>query len=212
MNHWDFAARLDALKSDARLRVRRTVASPQDAHLAIDGRDLLSFAGNDYLGLAGDARIVAAAQEGAARYGVGSGASHLLSGHFESHAALEEKLAAFVGMERALSFSTGYLANLAILTALADRDAHIFADKLNHACLNDGARLSRAEFKRYNHLDLVQLASFTWRRWASPPALPAPSWPGAPTSSNGFCRRHAATSSPLPRRRCSHTPRSLPSI
>jgi 8-amino-7-oxononanoate synthase len=157
MNAWNFAARLEALKSEARLRARRTVASPQGAHLTIDGRELLSFAGNDYLGLAGDARLVAAAKDGAERYGAGSGASHLLSGHFESHAALEEKLAAFVGMERALTFSTGYLANLAILTALADRETDIFGDKLNHACLNDGARLSRAEFKRYNHLDLAQL-------------------------------------------------------
>src|SRR6202008_4373112 len=78
-------------------------------------------------------------------------------GHFEAHAALEDKLASFAGMERALTFSTGYLANLAILTVLADRETDIFADKLNHACLNDGARLSRAEFKRYGHLDLAQL-------------------------------------------------------
>lgn len=157
MSNWNFAGRLDALKSDARLRVRRTVESPQGTRLRIDGRELLSFAGNDYLGLAADSRLVAAAQSGAERYGVGSGASHLLSGHFEAHAQLEHRLAAFVQCERALSFSTGYMANLAILTALADREAHIFADKLNHACLNDGARLSRAEFKRYNHLDLIQL-------------------------------------------------------
>lgn len=157
MSHWDFSARLDALKSAARLRVRRTVASPQAARLVIDGRDMLSFAGNDYLGLAGDDRLIAAAQAGAERYGVGSGAAHMLSGHFASHAQLETRLASFVRQERALTFSTGYLANLAMLTALADRETDIFADKLNHACLNDGAVLSRGGFKRYNHLDLAQL-------------------------------------------------------
>ena len=153
----DFSAQLAQLKQDAQLRTRRTVTSAQGPRLRVAGREVLSFASNDYLGLANDARLVAAAQQGAERYGVGSGASHLLSGHGEAHALLETRLAQFVGMQSALFFGSGYLANQGILTALAMRDCTIFADKLNHACLNDGAVLSRADFKRYAHLDLVQL-------------------------------------------------------
>ena len=153
----DFSAQLAQLKQDAQLRTRRTVTSAQGPVLHVAGREVLSFASNDYLGLANDARLVAAAKQGAERYGVGSGASHLLSGHSEAHALLETRLAQFVGMERALFFGSGYLANQGILTTLAGRDDTIFADKLNHACLNDGAILSRANFKRYAHLDLAQL-------------------------------------------------------
>ena len=153
----DFSAQLAQLKQDAQLRTRRTVTSAQGPRLRVAGREVLCFASNDYLGLANDARLVAAAKQGAERYGVGSGASHLLSGHSEAHALLETRLAQFVGMESALFFGSGYLANQGILTALAGRDDTIFADKLNHACLNDGALLSRANFKRYAHLDLAQL-------------------------------------------------------
>lgn len=153
----DFSAQLAQLKQDAQLRTRRTVTSAQGPVLHVAGREVLSFASNDYLGLANDARLVAAAKQGAQRYGVGSGASHLLSGHSEAHALLETRLAQFVGMERALFFGSGYLANQGILTTLAGRDDTIFADKLNHACLNDGAILSRANFKRYAHLNLAQL-------------------------------------------------------
>ena len=153
----DFSAQLAQLKQDAQLRTRRTVTSAQGPVLHVAGREVLSFASNDYLGLANDARLVVAAKQGAQRYGVGSGASHLLSGHSEAHALLETRLAQFVGMERALFFGSGYLANQGILTTLAGRDDTIFADKLNHACLNDGAILSRANFKRYAHLDLAQL-------------------------------------------------------
>ncbi len=153
----DFSAQLAQLKQDAQLRTRRTVTSAQGPRLRVAGHEVLSFASNDYLGLANDARLVAAAQQGAERYGVGSGASHLLSGHSEAHALLEARLAQFVGMQSALFFGSGYLANQGILSALAGRDDSIFADKLNHACLNDGAILSRANFKRYAHLDLAQL-------------------------------------------------------
>ena len=153
----DSSAQLAQLKQDAQLRTRRTVTSAQGPVLHVAGREVLSFASNDYLGLANDARLVAAAKQGAQRYGVGSGASHLLSGHSEAHALLETRLAQFVGVERALFFGSGYLANQGILTTLAGRDDTIFADKLNHACLNDGAILSRANFKRYAHLDLAQL-------------------------------------------------------
>ena len=141
-------------------RERRIVESAQGARLRVDGREMLHFGSNDYLGLAGDRRVVAAAQAGAARYGVGSGASHLISGHFVPHDAMERELAAWVAPcsnARALLFSTGYLANLAIVTALVGRGDAVFADKLNHACLNDAALLSRADFVRYAHGDLKAL-------------------------------------------------------
>jgi 8-amino-7-oxononanoate synthase len=141
-------------------RIRRTLASAPGARIVVDGREVVSFASNDYLGLANHPDVVAAAREGAARWGAGAGASHLICGHFAPHAALEAELAAFVrpcAGARALTFSSGYLANLAILTALAGRGDAIFADRLNHACLNDGALLSRAEFIRYPHADAAAL-------------------------------------------------------
>jgi 8-amino-7-oxononanoate synthase len=142
-------------------RIRRTLASPQGARVVVDGGEFVAFASNDYLGLANHPEVVAAARAAAARWGAGAGASHLICGHFAPHAALEIELAAFVrpcAGARALTFSSGYLANLAILTALAGRDDAIFADRLDHACLNDGALLSRAEFVRYPHGDVAALA------------------------------------------------------
>lgn len=142
------------------LRLRRTVASPPGARVTVDGMRLVNFASNDYLGLANHPQVVAAAREGAARWGAGAGASHLICGHTAAHAALEAELAAWAGPcagAQALTFGSGYLANLAILTALAGRGDAIFADRLNHACLNDGALLSRADFVRYPHCDLAQL-------------------------------------------------------
>ena len=141
-------------------RERRTLESAPGAHVVVDGRRVVAFASNDYLGLASHPEVVAAARDGAVRWGVGAGASHLVSGHFAPHAALETELAAFMrpaGGVRALTFSSGYLANLAILTALAGRSAAIFADRLNHACLNDGALLARAEFVRFPHADVETL-------------------------------------------------------
>ncbi|MES2898377.1 MAG: 8-amino-7-oxononanoate synthase [Pseudomonadota bacterium] len=141
-------------------RVRRVVDSPCAPRQVVDGKALLSFCSNDYLGLAAHPALVAALQEGAARYGAGSGASHLISGHSRAHQALEERLAEFVQLPRALSFCTGYMANLAILTALgADGDAEIFSESLNHASLIDGARLARAGVKVYPHADVDALAS-----------------------------------------------------
>jgi 8-amino-7-oxononanoate synthase len=141
-------------------RSRRTLESAQGARVIVGGREIIAFASNDYLGLANDPVVVAAAREAASRWGAGAGASHLISGHFAPHAALETELAAFVrpcASARALTFSTGYLANLAILTALGRRGDAIFADKLNHACLNDGALLSRAQLIRYPHVDVTAL-------------------------------------------------------
>ena len=142
-------------------RKRRAVASAQGRTLTLDGRELVSFASNDYLGLAAHPAIAAAVRDALARWGVGAGASHLVCGHTEAHEAMERELAAFVAPcdgARAVSFSSGYLANLAILCALAGRGTAIFADRLNHACLNDGALLSRAELIRYAHGDAAALA------------------------------------------------------
>jgi 8-amino-7-oxononanoate synthase len=117
------------------------------------GRELIDFSSNDYLGLARHPALAAAMSECAARTGAGSGASHLVSGHGSEHARLEEELAAFTGRERALLFSTGYMANLAVMTALAGRGERVLLDRLCHASLIDGARLSGAAFRRYAHAD-----------------------------------------------------------
>ena len=141
-------------------RTRRIVDSAQGARLSIDGRALLAFASNDYLGLANAPEVATAARDAIAHWGVGAGASHLIVGHAQPHAALEDALAAYVAPcagARALTFSSGYLANLAILTALASRNDVIFADRLNHACLTDGALLSRAKLERYRHCDVAAL-------------------------------------------------------
>jgi 8-amino-7-oxononanoate synthase len=142
-------------------RKRRVVESAQGRVLTVDGRELVSFASNDYLGLAADPALGAAVRDAIDRWGVGAGASHLVCGHTGAHEAMEAELAAFVAPcegARAISFSSGYLANLAILTTLAGRDAAVFADRLDHACLNDGALLSRAELVRYAHNDIDALA------------------------------------------------------
>lgn len=158
----ELAARLDARAAQGLARTRRTLGSPQGAHVTIDGREVIAFASNDYLGLANDPRVAAAAVAGIRGWGTGAGASHLAGGHQAPHAALETALAAFCPPcegARAVTFATGYLANLAILTALADRETTLFADRLNHACLNDGALLSRARFVRYPHGDIAALAA-----------------------------------------------------
>jgi len=157
----ELASALAQREREGLARTRRRVEGPQGPRLRIDGRTLLAFASNDYLGLASDPALVDAVCDAARRWGVGSGASHLVVGHSAAHDALERELAAFVAPcdgARALLFSSGYLANLAILTALASRNDAIFADRLNHACLNDGALLSRASVDRYPHGDVAALA------------------------------------------------------
>ena len=131
--------------------------TPQRPRVTVDGREYVAFCSNDYLGLAAHPEVAAAMQEGARLYGAGAGASHLILGHTRAHQALEEALARFVRLPAALYFSTGYLANLGLITSLAGRDAAIFADRLNHASLNDAALLSRAQLARYRHLDLDAL-------------------------------------------------------
>ena len=151
------AAELAELEAQGLKRHRRVLESPQGARVRVDGRDYVAFCSNDYLGLAAHPELIEAAREGAARYGVGASASHLLSGHSTAHRELEARLATFVGLPRALLFSAGYLANIGVVTALVGRGDAVFADRLNHASLNDAALLSRADFRRYPHLDLAVL-------------------------------------------------------
>lgn len=151
------AAELAELESRDLRRTRRVLESPQGPRVRVDGREYVAFCSNDYLGLAAHPELIEAAREGAARYGVGAGASHLILGHAAAHHELEQRLAAFAGLPRALLFATGYMANLGVVTALAGRGDAVFADRLNHASLNDAAVLSRADLRRYPHLDLAVL-------------------------------------------------------
>jgi 8-amino-7-oxononanoate synthase len=151
------AAELADLDARGLRRSRRVLETPQGACVTVDGREYVAFCSNDYLGLAAHPELVEAARAGAARYGVGAGASHLVLGHFSAHHELECRLAEFTGRPRALLFSTGYQANIGVTTALLGRGDAIFADRLNHASLNDAALLSRAAFRRYPHLDLGAL-------------------------------------------------------
>jgi len=147
-----------AALGEKNLRRRRcTLDSAQGAHVVVDGKKYLAFCSNDYLGLANHPALIEAARDGAVRFGVGAGASHLVLGHARAHEQLETQLASFVRAPRALLFSTGYMANLGVVTALLGRDDAVFADRLNHASLNDACLLARASFKRYAHHDLAQL-------------------------------------------------------
>ena len=152
---------LTALEDKQLRRVRRTTDTPCAPQLQVDGSPVLAFCSNDYLGLAAHPRVLAALHEGVDLYGAGSGASHMISGHSRAHALLEERLAAlsapYIESAQALYFCTGYMANLAVLSALATKDAVIFSEALNHASLIDGARLSRTNVQVYPHCDLAAL-------------------------------------------------------
>jgi len=148
---------LDKRKAEGLLRQRRLLDSPQAEHIVTQDRKYLSFCSNDYLGLANHPQLIATMQQAAGESGVGSGASNLITGHHRYHDALEKQLATFVNMPAALLFSTGYMANIGVLGALVGRHDAIFADKLNHACLNDGGYFSHAEFHRYPHNDVDAL-------------------------------------------------------
>ena len=150
-------AELEQLEREGLYRSRAHIDGPQGVRVRLESRELVSFASNDYLGLGSDPRVAAAARAGAQRLGVGAGASHLLYGHHRLHHEVEEMLADFVGFPRALLFSTGYMANLGTVTALCGRDDEVFADRLNHASLNDAMQLARARFHRYPHADLDAL-------------------------------------------------------
>ncbi|MDT8399266.1 MAG: 8-amino-7-oxononanoate synthase [Pseudomonadales bacterium] len=149
---------LDERRAQGLYRERKISSSPQGTDVVVAGRNLLSFCSNDYLGLAAHPDVIRSFKNAADRYGVGSGASHLVSGHSEAHHALEEELAAFTGRSRALLFSSGYMANLGVTGSLIGAGDHVFEDRLNHASLLDGGLFSGARFRRYPHLESDGLA------------------------------------------------------
>ena len=151
------AEEISGLKEKGRYRFLRRLSSPQEPRIVIEGREVLNFSSNNYLGLANHPEVVAALVDCARRYGVGSGASRLISGHMDVHAELEEAVARFKGAESCLTFSAGYMANLGILSTLGNDDATIFSDELNHASIVDGCRLSRARVEVYRHADVTHL-------------------------------------------------------
>ena len=148
-------------------RVRRRLQSGQGARVRLGGRELINFSSNDYLALAGDARLARAAAAAARRYGCGAGASPLVSGYSPPLRSLERALADWEGTEAALVFSSGYTANLALVSSLAGPEDAVFSDALNHASLIDGCRLSRAAVHVYRHKDVDQLADLLRKEGAS---------------------------------------------
>lgn len=156
---FDLASRLNERRAAHLYRQRPLLETPQGPEVMVEGERLLAFCSNDYLGLANHPEVVRAMQQGAAKWGVGGGASHLVLGHSTPHHALEEALAEFTGRPRALLFSTGYMANLAAVTALVGQGDTVLEDRINHASLLDAGLLSGARFSRYLHNDAVSLAS-----------------------------------------------------
>jgi 8-amino-7-oxononanoate synthase len=154
---FDLSQKLDDLTQQGLRRSRRIIQSPQSINLICDGKSVINFCSNDYLGLANHSDVIYAFKTAADKYGVGSGSAHLICGHGSAHHALEEELAAFTGRDRALLFSTGYMANLGAISALVSRGDTVFEDRLNHASLLDGGLLSGAKFKRYVHADTDHL-------------------------------------------------------
>jgi len=153
----DIAEQLDDLRRRDLYRRRRIVESAQGREVEVDGRMLLNFCSNDYLGLAADPRVAESLRAATGRWGVGAGASHLVCGHTRAHHELEEALAQFTGRARALVFSSGYAANLGAIGALLGTGDRVLEDRLNHASLLDGGWLSRARFGRYRHVDMGHL-------------------------------------------------------
>ncbi|MES9817161.1 MAG: 8-amino-7-oxononanoate synthase [Candidatus Thiodiazotropha sp.] len=147
------AEALQKRRHDGLYRSRRVVSTAQQPELVVDGRRVTAFCSNDYLGLANHHEVVEAMQRAAGDYGVGSGAAHLITGHSNSHHRLEEALAEYTGRSRALLFSTGYMANIGVISALLKRGDRLFGDRLNHASLLDAGQLTRARMHRYRHAD-----------------------------------------------------------
>ena len=153
----DIHRHLDDLRTRNLYRRRRTLDSPQGREVIVEGRRLLNFCSNDYLGLAGDPRVRTAFRAAIARWGTGAGASHLVCGHTAAHEALELALAEFTGRPRALLYSSGYGANVGVINALLSTGDFVFEDRLNHASLLDGGRISQATFVWFDHLDTGHL-------------------------------------------------------
>ena len=157
--------RLAALREQGLYRELRRVDSPQSPHVRVQGRTLLNFSSNDYLGLAAEPALKAAAIQAVERYGAGAGASRLICGSLAPHHELDEALAAFKGCEAALSFSSGYAAALGTICALVGHDDVVILDKLVHACIVDAARLSGAKLRVFAHNDLSDLEDIL--KWAA---------------------------------------------
>lgn len=157
MSFDDLSTELDLRKEQALYRCRRTLQTPQQPIVQVDGREYLAFCSNDYLGLANHPEVIKSFQTAANKYGVGGGASHLVNGHSQAHHELEEALAEFTGRPKALLFSTGYMANIGAVNALLGKQDAVFQDRLNHASLLDAGLLSGARFQRYLHNDSESL-------------------------------------------------------
>ncbi|MBT3040704.1 MAG: 8-amino-7-oxononanoate synthase [Candidatus Thiodiazotropha endolucinida] len=153
------AEALQKRRHDGLYRSRRVVSTAQQPELVVDGKRVIAFCSNDYLGLANHPEVVEAMQRAAGNYGVGSGAAHLITGHSNSHHRLEEALAEYTGRSRALLFSTGYMANIGVISALLKQGDRLFEDRLNHASLLDAGQLTRARMQRYRHADPESLRS-----------------------------------------------------
>jgi 8-amino-7-oxononanoate synthase len=154
----EIEARLSELEALGLRRRTRLVSGPQGPHVVLDGKPVLMLCSNNYLGLADHPRVREAAAEAATRWGVGAGASRLVSGTMTIHRRLEERLAEFKGRQTALLFGSGFLANAGVIAALARPGDVVFSDELNHASIIDGCRLSRAEVFVYDHCDVEHLA------------------------------------------------------
>ncbi|MBF0122985.1 MAG: 8-amino-7-oxononanoate synthase [Candidatus Omnitrophica bacterium] len=150
-------AELDRIRDKGLYRTLRTVSSSQGREIVVDGKRVLNFCSNDYLGLASDQRLIEAAERAMGSFGFGAGASRLVCGNQAEHEFLEQELSVFKKTESALLFSSGYMANVGIISALCGREDVVFSDKLNHASITDGIVLSRAEHVRYPHHDIVFL-------------------------------------------------------
>jgi 8-amino-7-oxononanoate synthase len=150
-----FEKEFAAIKKQQAFRHRRTLQGPQKTQVTVDGKQFISFCSNDYLGLANDPRVKQAAKDAIDKYGVGSGASQLISGYSDLHSKLETQLAEFFGFEKAVLFSSGYLANLGVLSTFSNSKTLILEDRLNHASLIDAAGLAKASLKRYRHCDIT---------------------------------------------------------
>ena len=156
-SNFGLTERLAKRRSENLFRQRSLIESPQQPEIKIEGKNYLAFLSNDYLGLANHPQVIAALSEGAKRWGVGGGASHLVIGHSQPHHQLELALAEFTGYERVLLLSSGYTANLAVITALLSQGDTLLHDRLNHASLLDAGLLSGASFRRYLHKDTQSL-------------------------------------------------------
>ena len=157
---FDFAEQLAQKKQNNLYRSRKTLQSKQDVLQTVNGKKVLAFCSNDYLGLASHPSLEIALTQAAKQYGLGAGASHLVNGHHQLHEDLENELAQFFGYEACLTYSTGYMANLGVIDAICDNNTTLYQDKLNHASLIDGALLSRSKLKRYPHNEYEKLENW----------------------------------------------------